>query len=169
MKLTVSGVDKIIKRVQSMQSTLGTRCRELLEKLSQAGYEIAAYRFQSAQYDGTNDVQVSLSWEGDNKVSILANGSAVLFIEFGTGITYSEQHPLAAEMGAIRGEYGKGKGKQSSWGYYGEPGTNGKVRKETPKGTLIITQGNPPARAMYDAGKEMKNQVATIAKEVFKK
>ena len=31
-------------------------------------------------------------------------------------------------------------------------------------GTIV---GNPPARAMYDSAKEMRNQVVTIAREVF--
>ena len=67
----------------------------------------------------------------------------------------------------VRGEYGQGKGSQDSWGYYGNPGTNGRVVKENGKGSLVITHGNPPARAMYDAGKEMREQVRAIAKEVF--
>ena len=70
-------------------------------------------------------------------------------------------------MGAVRGGYGQGKGNQSSWGYYGEAGTNGRIIKTTDKGDLVITRGNPPARAMYEADKAIMSQILKIAKEVF--
>ena len=66
-----------------------------------------------------------------------------------------------------RGTYGKGRGKQSSWGYYGEPGSNGLV-KEKPNGTtVVITHGNPANMPMYETVKELEGRVYTLAKEVF--
>ena len=90
------------------------------------------------------------------------------FIEFGSGVHYVEQHPKASEMGAVRGGYGQNKGLKDTWAYYGDPGTNGEPAKgkKGEKG-LVFTHGNPPARAMYDAGKEMRERIAEIAREVF--
>lgn len=165
--VTVKGLDSLIKRLNSKQKQLQSRIPIFLERLAQIGVNTAAIRFKSAQYDGINDVNVSAKMKGSNTIIITASGKAVLFIEFGTGITYSEEHPKASEMGAIRGGYGQGKGNQSSWGYYGEAGTNGRVVKTTDKGDLVITRGNPPARAMYEAEKELKSKILKIAKEVF--
>lgn len=167
MILKAQGITEILNKVKNSQEELDAKCRILLERLSQIGCDVASYGFKNAQYDGDNDVTVSTSWEGD-KMVITARGQAVMFIEFGTGVTYTEEHPKAGEMGAIRGNYGQGKGSQNSWAYYGSAGSNGKVIRESDKGTVISTKGNPPARAMYDASKEMRNRISAIAMEVFK-
>lgn len=169
MEIKVTGLDSLIKKLTSYQKSLEEKQRRLLEKLVEVGIDVASAKFQTAQYDGENDVVVNRQpeWVGDNKLFLTATGNAITFIEFGTGIHYAEQHPKAAALGAIRGAYGQGKGSHDSWGYYGTPGTNGQVVKESDKGTVVLTHGNPPARAMYDSTKEMRNQVVTIAREVF--
>ncbi len=169
MKIKVTGIDRLISKLEANRKSLEEKQHRLLEELAKVGIEIADVKFSTAQYDGDNDVVVNSSpeWVGDNKLFITASGNAVTFIEFGTGVHYVEQHPKGTELGAIRGAYGRGKGSRDSWGYYGSPGTNGQVVKETDKGAVILTHGNPPARAMYDAAKEMRNQIADIAREVF--
>lgn len=170
ISVKVKNIDKVIRQLEKYRDNLKSKQHRLLEKLAEIGIDVATARFGSAQYDGVNDVVVqdSPEWVDETKLIIYAFGTTVTFIEFGTGVHYTEQHPKAEELGAIRGEFGQGKGSQTSWGFYGEPGTNGKVIKTTDKGNLVITQGNPPARAMYDAGKEMRTQILQIAREVFK-
>ena len=80
---------------------------------------------------------------------------------------YADNHPEAGKNGMIRGGYGQGKGNQSTWGYYGSPGTNGVVRKETDKGTLVTTHGNPANMPMYEAAKQLKERLSELVKEVF--
>lgn len=170
MEIKVKGLDGLIKKLKAYQKSLEEKQHRLLEELVKVGIDVASVKFQTAQYDGDNDVIVNRQpeWVEDNKLFLTARGNAVTFIEFGTGVHYAEQHPKAAALGAIHGTYGQGKGSRDSWGYYGNPGTNGKIVKENDKGTVVLTHGNPPARAMYDSAKEMRNQVATIAREVFK-
>lgn len=170
MEIMVKGLDSLINKLKAYQKSLEEKQHRLLEELVKVGIDVASTKFQTAQYDGDNDVIVNKQpeWVGDNKLFLTATGNSITFIEFGTGIHYAEQHPKAAVLGAIRGAYGQGKGSRDSWGYYGNPGTNGKVVKENDKGTVVLTHGNPPARAMYDSAKEMRNQVANIAREVFK-
>lgn len=169
IRVSVSGVDRLISKLKSYQKSLKSKQKLLMEKLAEIGIDVATVRFQTAQYDGENDVLVEKvpQWSGDNKLIISATGNSITFIEFGTGVHYAEQHPRAMEFGAVRGEYGQGKGSQDSWGYYGVPGTNGRAIKTNEKGTLVVTHGNPPARAMYDAGKEMRNRIIEVAREVF--
>ena len=83
------------------------------------------------------------------------------------GVTYPDNHPEARDLGMARGEYGQGRGKQSTWGYYGEPGTNGTVVGEREKGTLVLTHGNPANMPMYNAVKELELRLGEIVKEVF--
>lgn len=169
MEIKVSGLDSLINKLKSYQKTLEEKQHRFLEELAKIGIDLASAKFQTAQYDGDNDVIVNRQpeWAGDNKLFLTATGNSITFIEFGTGIHYVEQHPKSAALGAIRGAYGQGKGSRDSWGYYGNPGTSGKVVKENDKGIVVLTHGNPPARAMYDSAKGMRNQIVNIAREVF--
>jgi hypothetical protein len=143
--------------------------REFISRLGDIGIETAGIKFQTAHYDGVNDVVVEPKWVNENTLAVLATGQSVTFIEFGTGITYADDHPLAQQMGMIRGEYGQGKGKQDTWVYYGEPGTMGEWLRTTSGGEYAIrTHGNPANRCMYDASKDMRNNIIKIAKEVFR-
>lgn len=172
IKISVSGLDETIKHLEKVKKSLASKQKNLLERLAKIGIDVAAVKFKTAQYDGVNDVTVDKSpeWIDDTTLAIVARGQAVAFIEFGTGVHYAEKHPTATQVGAIRGSYGQGKGKKDSWTYYGEPGTNGRVVRTVQEDatTVIRTHGNPPARAMYDAGKEIRERIVEIAKEVYK-
>lgn len=165
----MTNADALISQLKKYRESLENKMHLLLERLAAIGIDTADVRFRTAQYDGDNDVVVSNApeWEGENELIISATGNAVTFIEFGTGVHYAEEHPAAERVGAVRGQFGQGKGSRDSWGYYGNPGTNGRVIKETDKGQVVITHGNPPNRAMYDAAKEMRNRIVEVAREVF--
>ena len=91
----------------------------------------------------------------------------MLFIEFGTGVIYPDDHPEAAEHGMTRGSYGKGRGKQKAWGYYGDSGTNGEVKINKKGREVVITHGNPANMPMYETAKELEERLGELAKEVF--
>lgn len=167
MNIQITGIDTLISKLETYSKTITSRIKTFLDRLSIIGLQIASVEYANAQYDGDNDVTVVAYFESDNRVVVSANGQAVLFIEFGTGVTYTEEHPRADELGMIRGSYGQGKGSNESWTYYGSEGTNGVAVRESDKGTVVRTHGNPPANAMYKAGKEMLNEIENIAKEVL--
>lgn len=165
--LSPSGVQHMIDSVREYREWIKSGCARLLERLTQEGYEVASAGFASAEYDGTNDVTVSVEDRGKIK-AVVAVGGTVLFIEFGTGVTYPDNHPEARDLGMARGEYCQGRGKQSTWGYYGDPGTNGTVVGERDKGTLVLTHGNPANMPMYNSVKELELRLGEIIKEVFR-
>ena len=165
--LSVSGIERLQRSVEEYQRWLKDRSEKLLDRLAEEGYQIASAKFAQAVYDGTNDVSVSIENRVANARAIVAVGSSVLFIEFGTGIVYPDDHPEADDLGMKRGEYGKGHGKQTSWGYYGEPGTNGELREKKNGSVVVITHGNPANMAMYETVKELEMHLRDLAKEVF--
>jgi len=169
MRIRFTGLSETIQHLEEYQKRIEDKQHTLLEKLAEIGIDTATVRFSQAQYDGVKDVDVPKDpeWVSDNTLQISAVGSTVSFIEFGTGVHYTESHPKAGEFGAIRGGYGHGLGKLDSWRYKGEPGTNGELITEGKHTGEILTHGNPPARAMYDAGKEMRAKIQEIAKEVY--
>ena len=165
--LSQRGIDTLLREIESYTVWLKERSQVLLDRLAQAGFEVASARFAKAAYDGTNDASVSLETRGDGVRAVVAVGASVLFIEFGTGVTYPDNHPQAAELGMKRGEYGKGHGKQSSWGYYGDPGTNGVVKMKKDGSTVVITHGNPANMPMYETVKELEAMLPDLVKEIF--
>lgn len=165
--LSQRGIDTLLREIESYTVWLKERSQVLLDRLAQAGFEVASARFAKAVYDGTNDASVSLETRSEGMRAVVAVGASVLFIEFGTGVTYPDNHPQAAELGMKRGEYGQGHGKQSSWGYYGDPGTNGVVKMKKDGSTVVITHGNPANMPMYETVKELEAMLPELVKEVF--
>ena len=166
--LSVAGIDNAIREIDRYKSWLKARTSVLLDRLAQEGLSVASANFAKAAYDGTNDVSVSVEQREQSVRAVVAGGASVLFIEFGTGVVYPDNHPEAADLGMRRGEYGAGHGKQPSWGYYGDLGTNGKVHAKDDGTTVVITQGNPANMSMYETVKHLQMILPGLAKEVFR-
>lgn len=149
----LSTIDDALKALRLIEDSLNKKLEELVKRLGELGVEVAKAGFTSAAYSmGPNDISVDLDTDG-KKCTISASGTAVCFIEFGTGV--GATHPYGAEKGYTPGSWSQGPhGK----GYF-PPGWshNGKY-----------TTGEPAAMAMYDAAKQMREQIQTIAREVFK-
>ena len=168
--LDLTNIAKAIEEVEEYKKTFDANVTKLVTELTDIGEQQASQNFKTAQYDGTNDVYVSSSvGKRGKKVvgEIEAFGQATLFIEFGTGVTYGSNHPEAHEFGYRPGSYGPN-GLETTWGYYGEGGTNGVYRKTTSKGDLYTTHGNPANRCLYDAGKIIEMLAPKIARGIFK-
>lgn len=165
--LSIPAYDSLIQKIEDLGNWQSGRAIVFADRLAQEGMEIASIKFSQAVYDGTNDVSVTVEPRGNNVRAVVATGGATLFIEFGTGVTYPDDHPEAEELGMKRGEYGQGHGKQHSWGYYGDPGTNGVLKEKKNGGFVVITHGNPANMPMYETVKELQDRLTEIAKEVF--
>lgn len=165
--LSIPAYDSLIRKIEDLGNWQSDRAIVFADRLAQEGMEIASIKFSQAVYDGTNDVSVTVEPRGNNVRAVVATGGATLFIEFGTGVTYPDDHPEAGELGMKHGEYGQGHGKQHSWGYYGDPGTNGVLKEKKNGGFVVITHGNPANMPMYETVKELQDRLTEIAKEVF--
>lgn len=165
--VSVFTVDEMLNAVREYRQWLKRKTAVFLEQLSSEGLQVARAGFKSAAYDGVNDVNVTVDVR-PNGVAVVAIGSSVLFIEFGTGVTYPDNHPEASSLGMVRGGYGKGNGKKATWGYYGHPGTSGKVVVNSKGKEVVLTHGNPANMPMYNAVKSIKSKIEKIANEVYK-
>lgn len=181
LEIHTKGLIKVVRELTTYaEKTIPEKLNELIERLMNEGYEIASAGFnpQTAKYAGTNDVVVwKPYWK--NKTMILQATSekgVVAFIEFGTGTIFEEYpDPNMLPKGAVgRGEYGQGKGAHPPWVYVGDPGNLG-YTLATKKGgknngkSVVLTSGNPPARAMYGASQKLNtDHIIEVAKEVFR-
>jgi hypothetical protein len=166
IKCTLGTLKNAISEIDAYQKEIDRKNKEFLYRLALIGGKEASVRFSQAMYAGLNDVKVSVE-EIENGYAIIANGSAVGFIEFGTATRHENYPNDSLFTPPPRGSYGKGQGDSSKypngWVYRGEQGNAGRPIRDN----LYRTYGNPPARALYDSGKTMREEILTIAKEVF--
>lgn len=155
--LSESGIQKIQDELMVYRKWQEEKARELAERLATLGATVASIRFSRAVYTGKKDVEVTVE-ELPNGYKVKADGESVLFIEFGSGVTYGYGHPEAGEFGMGPGTYPDGKGH---W--------------DDPKGWYLPksaggghTFGNPPAMPMYEARKAIEQELPRIVKEVFR-
>ena len=165
IRLSPASIDSAIRRLERYGRSMQDRCNELSRRLGEIGLDVVNATYVGAAYAGTNDINVHLEFD-NNRCRIVANGTVLGFIEFGTGITY----PLgefADQAGAPpHGTYGQGRGNQSKWVYRGEAGNLGEPDAHRPG--LVWTSGNPPANAFPAAVREIQEQAQEIAREVFR-
>lgn len=156
VELSTESINKAIKEVQEYKAWVLRKESELRTKLAERGAEVARIQFAGAKYDGVNDVTVRVDSTGSVAV-IYAEGSAVAFIEFGSGARYGYGHPYADTHGLGPGTYSDGPEGKGHWnnpnGWYYEHGKK--------------TYGNPPAMAMFDAVQAILGDLTTIVREVF--
>lgn len=174
VRLSDAGLKQAEEDILKYKATLNRKARALAFRLSWLGLEVAKIRFANAQYAGSNDVKCHIN-QKDKTCTIVAEGKAVAFIEFGTGVTHQGWGaagtvgplPLPDNIGE-HGTYGKENGKHKRWYYYGESGNAGTpVKQVDGKGQLNYTSGNDAAMAMWGAVEEMASQVEATWREVW--
>ena len=162
VKITTNA-DKVARQIRAYTNQLSSKYSKALERIATIGGGTARFKFTQAFYAGKNDVEIEVKRISNTHYQVIASGKTVLFIEFGTGITNPE---LVEPSGLTykHGTYGKGKGANpNGWVYVGEQGNAGKPLADG----VYKTKGNPPARAMYDASKDMRAEITRIFREEF--
>lgn len=156
ISLSTSGIEHLEKELKDFKTWQEAKAKELAERLATLGASVASLRFARATYTGVKDAAVTVE-PITNGYMVRANGESVLFLEFGSGVRYGTGHPEASDFGMGAGTYPDGKGH---W--------------DDPRGWWIPksaggghTYGNPPAMAMYDARKQIEQELPRIVKEVF--
>lgn len=167
VRLSDAGLRDAERQIQAYKATLNQKAQELAKALADKGLDVAKVRFANAQYAGSNDVSCRVEQNG-NTCAIIADGKAVAFIEFGTGVMHSAYGGELPDGVGEHGTYGKENGKHKRWYYYGESGNAGTPAKEVDgKGQLNYTSGNDAAMAMWGAVEEMASQVEATWREVW--
>ena len=150
-------IDEALKAVQQYKKDFKAKEQEFVRRLAEVGVRVAQDGYAVADYDGANDVVVSMEKTAKG-YTVVASGETVGFIEFGTGVKYPEWDNTGMEYTPPKhGTYGKGQGaNKHGWWFTGTSGAS------------QHTYGNPPAEAMLTARNEMIERVTQIAREVWK-
>lgn len=153
VELDAKSINKAIRDIRKLDAEWNRKTNEVIRRLAEIGATKASLGFSRAVYTGDNDVSISVK-PIENGYEIIASGEAVLFIEFGSGVTYGYGHPEPM---------GYGPGTYPGKGHWNDP--NGWHLPKSKGGTH--TYGNPPSATMYQTGKELQQEVLRIAQEVF--
>lgn len=154
--LTGEGIDEMIAGVEAYQKWIDEKTKELARRLAEHGATYASLGFSRAIYTGIPaNADVTVNGDGTRYI-VRADGEAVLFLEFGAGVTYGYGHPEAEKNGMGPGTY------------------PGQTHAMDPKGWWIPksaggghTYGNPPNAPMYNAVRNIETELARIVREVF--
>nr|DAX12796.1 MAG TPA: hypothetical protein [Bacteriophage sp.] len=170
--LSVSEINRAIKELQSYQNSLDSKCQQLCERLCNEGIQIAQAHIGSSGFgkyirlsseispekagckaiffmeDSQKIISQWQNQDGEQSKEI----SPALMLEFGAGLP--AQNPVGIP-GVGTGTYGT-HGKEPVWWYMDL------------QGDWHYSTGVTPKMPMYNAGKELRDKVVAIAKEVFK-
>jgi hypothetical protein len=150
------------KLVQQYKKDFEQKVAEFVRRLAEIGVSVASAGFSMADYDGVNDVAVSME-KTETGYRVIASGETVGFIEFGTGKNYPEwdrSYDAGFEISyepPKHGTFGKLQGK-NDWGWWFQNHAGVPAQH---------TYGNQPAEAMLSARNQIIEQVTRIAREVW--
>ena len=164
-----SGIEEFLAGIEEYKRWISEKSEELVTRLAEIGVEVAREEFSLAEYNGINDVSVSFESEGELRKAVVATGNAVLFIEFGTGITYPDGHPDKPSEISPRGTYGYHLGSlPNGWRYKEEYGRgNGDAVPDPKHPGYLKTKGNPSNMSLYLTVSQLEQRFTEIVKEVF--
>lgn len=164
----MQGTAAVLRRIDALKDALNkdipdSMMKHLGDAAKRANNDYSS--FAVSNYVGPIDVSVHAERDG-NEYRIVASGSTLLFLEFGTGIHYprpSEMLPEAAaypakSWSAGHKQYLTNPKKFQKWnGWWPTP----------PAG--MITDGNPAANIFYELGKEIEWSTTPVVKTELKK
>lgn len=160
-----------VNAVNSYRSEIESKCTKVMGRMKDEGVRIAEDGYATALYTGTNDAAVYINTIDDYTFTLLAEGTSVLFIEFGTGILNADdpaaRGDLIVNSGIVgHGEYGKGRGANpDGWKYRGARGTAPDTYHLG--GNLYTTIGHVANSVIHRTKIKLEETYEKIAKEVF--
>lgn len=165
--LSEESIEKLIKEMEDYKKTLDEKLKNVRDLVAAKIQELAQMGFDNSISDFNikgaipEMAKVKVRIESlDDKTLVIADGEDAVWVEFGAGVYFngaagSSPHPKGTELGFIIGNYGKGRGRQHAWGYYGDDGK------------LVITRGTFATMPMFHAVQAIEQNISEIAKKVF--
>lgn len=152
-----SGIDELIDHVRDVQNRMKNCEKIIAEKLAKTARDDAAFRFEWGPYDGPRGDTTVTVIPKENGYVVRAEGTTILFIEFGSGISYGGGHPEESVHGMGPGTYPNGKGNwDNPDGWHFKDGDE-----------IVHTYGSPASMPMYSAMKNAEENIADAVKEVL--
>ena len=162
--LSVSEIQKAKKQIPQYQSELNAKTNTLVKRLATIGLDTSKAvieRHRNGDGATLGSARIETTSTGEIvRMSVVVESDAILFLEFGSGITYNEgnENPLASELGYGPGTYpGQTHADDPNGWWY-----------QDDNGEWKHSYGIQADMPMYKASRAMRENVSKIAREVFK-
>ena len=168
--LNSRSINRAVRELNRYADKLEAAEGKIAEAVAESGVGTASDIFKNAPYAGYNDVSVHVESDGD-EARLVAEGEAVAFIEFGTGVVMGQGPTLPRPPGVVGlGQYGLGRGAHPPWHYYGVMGVSPPEGTYRPKdANVVVTHGNPPAGALMRTSAEMESRAGEVVRKELSK
>ena len=172
--LSTQLVNTLQREIDRYQKNLPRKIEDFMNRVKEFGLTELASRLSEAGEGTVTIYATETVEEGVDRVSLVAQGETICFLEFGTGVHYNglESYPDPSVRGRVGvvgiGQYGNGYGQRQAWGYYGDP-DKWTIKQVVLKGgeTVNITYGIPTQHFMWDTARILEDNIERIARETF--
>lgn len=167
-ELSSKGIQNIINQLQDYKQDLHRKAELLCKRLAEVGLTVAQTKIGESPLGKTISLRIDMEpSKAGCKAILIASGqtksndygtvNTLLLVEFGAGVFYNpSDNPKAGEMGYGIGTFpGQIHAFEDGWYYWGEDEK------------WHYTHGVKATMPMYSASVAIREQVASIAKEVF--
>ena len=169
--VNVQGLDGAIRRLAALSRSLDDYAHEIVNRLSLIGYDVAYQIMGEHVYSGETIGSLTIVENDPTHFTLMASSVALLFFEFGAGLG-GYGHPLAGQFHMGPGTYpGQTHALDpNGWWYPTNDPALIILRNNDPDAEFAgwgHSYGNPPHMPMYSASQKMKEDLLTVAREVF--
>lgn len=163
MTLSERSISEAIKQLEEYRDSFIKKNDEFVRKLAEVGIPVINERIAEAAGDSDKNHNTYIhmnSFDDYSEAVLVCEGRGLLWIEFGAGVHYNgaagtSPHPKGQELGYTIGSYGKGQGAKDFWYYYADTGE------------AVRSYGTEATMPVYSASVKIRDEVLSIAKEVF--
>lgn len=166
VKLSQKGIDKAIKQLQDYKKSLREKSRLLIEKLGDYGLQVCRAKVVEMDIYDTGRLLSTISGYYNSETNsgfITVDCDYAVFVEFGTGTRgIGKPYPAGEIMAEVGYQYMGGTkyvtllDGRIGW-YY-----------PTEEGTWRFTEGLPSRPFMYETALDMRRNLDSLIKEVFR-
>lgn len=167
--LTKSSLDNAVRYFRDYQKRLESAGNEIAKRLSQMGYEVAFRVLENHVYTGETIGNLEVVQTAPNTYVLRTESTAILFLEFGTGVTKGYGHPEV-------GKYGQGTYPSTAKVPHWDDPNGWWYPTDDPQLTIYTdksgqgwahTYGIAPQMPFYQAYMAMKINILKVAREVL--
>ena len=163
----IIGLNATIERLEQIANNLDRYAAEIVRRLAQIGYDVAYQIMAGHIYSGETIGSLEVVENDPTHFTLMASSKALLFFEFGAGIN-GGGHPQAGGFGYGPGTYPGQTHAFDPNGWYYPTDDPALIVAYTDDGLgLGHSYGNPPYMPFYNAKERIKQDLLTVAREVF--
>jgi len=169
MTLNPESIAAAVDQLETYSRDVEYYASEIAHELADIGYEVAFSIMADHIYTGATIDNLEVVDAGGGRFLLRDESEALLFFEFGAGVTYGGGHPWDGELGMGPGTYPGQTHAMDAYNGWWYPTNDPALAVYTDKSGRMWghTWGNPPHMPFYQADQEMRRQLLNVARRVF--